>query len=104
MIKKYGRHPRGSPCHTRERFRLGRWDSFLGDGPTSDTHPRLGTPDPDRIVSADGLRSIRMGAHEMGSSPTRFHYHEESWTFDSNANKWIISNLKINVPFPKGAW
>jgi hypothetical protein len=83
---------------------MGRWEDFLGDGPTTNIHPRLGTPDADRIVSADGLRSIRMGTHEMGSSPTKFHYHEETWTFDADANTWTATNLKVNVPFPKGAW
>lgn len=36
-----------------------RWEDFLGPGPHSNTHPRTGAADPDRIVSADGKRSIR---------------------------------------------
>jgi hypothetical protein len=81
-----------------------RWDEFLGEGPTTNLHPRTGLPDPNRIVSSDGLRSIRFGPHEMGSSPTRFHFHEESWSFDSGSNTWFVDNVLVRVPFPKGAW
>jgi hypothetical protein len=81
-----------------------RWDEFLGEGPHTNIHPRTGLPDPDRIVSADGMRSIRFGIHEMGSSPTRFHFHEETWNFDTAANTWFVDNVLVRVPFPKGAW
>ena len=53
------------------------WEDFLGDGPYTNFHPRTGLPDPDRIVSADGTRSIRFGSHEMNTNP--IHYHEEFW-------------------------
>ena len=58
-----------------------KWDEFLGHGPYSNKHPRTGVPDPDRIVSADGKRSIRYGQHEMNSKPSKHHYHEETWTY-----------------------
>lgn len=81
-----------------------RWDEFLGEGPTTNIHPRTGLPDADRIVSADGTRSIRFGDHEMGSSATKFHFHEETWSFDPGANTWYVDNLMVRVPFPKGTW
>lgn len=74
------------------------WERFLGDGPYTDIHPRKGVPDPDRLVSADGLRSIRLGSHEMGSKPTRFHFHKETWTFISPTNTWIVDNTMVRVP------
>ncbi len=83
---------------------VARWDEFLGDGPTTNIHPRTGVPDPNRIVSADGLRSIRFGEHEMGSSPTKFHFHEETWRFDAATNTWQVDNVVVRVPFPRGSW
>jgi len=83
---------------------VSRWDEFLGEGPTTNIHPRTGLPDPDRIVSADGVRSIRFGPHEMGSSPTKLHFHEETWSFDSGSNTWFVDSVLVRVPFPKGAW
>lgn len=74
------------------------WDDFLGDGPRTNLHPRTGELDPNRIVSADGSRSIRYGPHEMGSNPTRHHYHEESWTYDPNLDVWWVDNTAIRVP------
>jgi hypothetical protein len=56
-----------------------RWDEFLGKDQTN-IDPRTGLPDPDRIWSADGTRSIRFGEHEMNSSPSKLHYHEEAWS------------------------
>ncbi|MGF6889489.1 RHS repeat-associated protein [Nocardia sp. GAS34] len=83
---------------------LDRWSDFLGPGEHTNLHPRTGVPDPGRIVSEDGLRSIRFGAHEMGSSPTKFHYHEETWKFISPSNTWHVDNRVVRVPFPKGTW
>jgi RHS repeat-associated protein len=80
-----------------------RWEQFLGPGPHTNIHPRTGVPDPNRIVSADGWRSIRFGAHEMGSKPTKFHYHEETWTVDPHG-QWHVRNQQVRVPFPKGSW
>ncbi|NKE62563.1 RHS repeat-associated core domain-containing protein [Lentzea sp. PSKA42] len=80
-----------------------RWDDFLGPGPHSNLNPRTGLPDPNRITSADGLRSIRFGNHEMGSKPTKFHYHEETWRRDKS-NQWYVDNVQVRVPFPKGSW
>jgi hypothetical protein len=79
-----------------------RWDEFLGEGPTTNLHPRTGLPDPNRIVSSDGLRSIRFGPHEMGSSPTKFHFHEETWSFDSGSNTWLVDKGPGAGPLPEG--
>jgi hypothetical protein len=62
----------------------------------TDIHPRLGMPDANRIVSADGTRSI-MGPHEMNSSPNKFHYHEETWTHDPATNTWNVDNVLRRV-------
>ena len=57
------------------------WNDFLGEGQTN-IDPRDNLPDPDRIWSADGNRSVRFGDHEMDSSPNKFHYHLETWQTD----------------------
>ncbi|QWC18003.1 RHS repeat-associated core domain-containing protein [Cellulomonas dongxiuzhuiae] len=93
-----------APKPLKPQDAVSRWDDFLGPGNHSNIHPRTGLPDPDRIVSADGLRSIRFGAHEAGSSPTKFHFHEETWEFDEIAAVWNLHNVAVRVPFPKGAW
>ncbi|MEU0301652.1 putative T7SS-secreted protein [Streptomyces sp. NPDC006175] len=77
---------------------MAEWEEFLGEGPYTNIHPRTGLPDPDRLVSADGTRSIRLGDHEMNSKPTRFHFHKETWTFISPTNTWIIDNTMVRVP------
>jgi hypothetical protein len=77
---------------------LDEWENFLGEGPYTNIHPRTGLPDPDRLVSADGQRSIRLGPHEMNSKPTKFHFHMETWTFISPANEWIVDNTMVRVP------
>ncbi|GGR54597.1 MULTISPECIES: putative T7SS-secreted protein [Streptomyces] len=77
---------------------LDEWDKFLGEGPYTNIHPRTGLPDPDRLVSADGRRSIRLGSHEMNSKPTKFHFHMETWTFESPTNTWIVDNTMVRVP------
>ncbi|MFF2391395.1 hypothetical protein [Nocardia sp. NPDC058114] len=73
-------------------------------GEHTNLHPRTGLPDPNRIVSEDGTRSIRLGNHEMSSGPTKFHYHEETWTYNPSANAWHLDNRVVRVPFPKGTW
>ncbi|WP_349588732.1 RHS repeat-associated core domain-containing protein [Halomonas sp. EF61] len=75
-----------------------RWDEFLGPGPHTDIHPRTGAPDRDRIVSSDGARSIRYGSHEMNSSSTKHHYHEEIWTLGTENNVMNVDNTVIRVP------
>jgi hypothetical protein len=40
----------------------------------------------------------------MGSRPTKFHYHEETWSFDEAAGSWNVDNVVVRVPFPKGSW
>ena len=62
------------------------WDDFLGSDQT-DVDPRDGLPDPDRIWSTDGKRSIRYGEHEMNSTPRKQHYHKETWHEDSVENE-----------------
>ncbi|WP_339530548.1 RHS repeat domain-containing protein, partial [Pseudomonas sp. RA_15y_Pfl1_P11] len=52
-----------------------KWDEFLGPHPHTNTNPRTGKPDRDRIVSSDAKRSIRYGSHEMNSQPSKHHYH-----------------------------
>ncbi len=77
------------------------WDEFLGAGPHGNKHPRTGEIDPNRIVSADGKRSIRYGRHEMDSKPTKHHYHEEIWTLEPKSNVMNVDNTIIRVPLPK---
>jgi hypothetical protein len=78
-----------------------RWDEFLGHGTHTNTHPRTGQPDPNRLVSADGNRSIRYGNHEMNSKPTKHHYHEETWTYDPVKDVMNVDNIVVRVPLPK---
>lgn len=68
------------------------WDDFLGQKQTK-VDPRDGLPDPDRIWSADGQRSIRYGDHEMGSKPSKQHYHRETWYdthVDNDLQRYIM--------------
>ncbi len=74
------------------------WKDFLGEGPYTNIHPRTGVPDPSRLVSADGRRSIRMGDHEMNSKPTKFHFHMETWDWVAPSNEWIVGNTMVRVP------
>ena len=90
-----------APKPVKPEDALNRWDDFLGPGPHTNIHPRTGLPDPDRIVSADGKRSIRYGNHEMNSKPTKHHYHEETWTLDPANNVMNVDNLVVRVPILK---
>jgi hypothetical protein len=74
-----------------------KWDEFLGPGPHGNKHPRTGMPDNDRIVSADGKRSIRYGNHEMNSSASKHHYHEETWSHDPVNNVMNVDNKLIRI-------
>ncbi|MEU0838659.1 putative T7SS-secreted protein [Streptomyces sp. NPDC005962] len=74
------------------------WKDFLGEGPYTNIHPRTGEVDPNRLVSADGQRSIRLGPHEMNSKPTKFHFHMETWNFVSPTNEWVVGNTMVRVP------
>ena len=74
-----------------------KWVDFLGPRPHSNIHPRTGVVDPDRIVSADGKRSIRYGKHEMGSPTNLHHYHEEMWTSDPMKNVMNVDNTIIRI-------
>ncbi|MDQ0271338.1 RHS repeat-associated protein [Cytobacillus purgationiresistens] len=78
-----------------------KWEEFLGEGEYSNIHPIKGTPDPNRIFSADGKRSIRYGTHEMGSKPTKHHYHEEIWDYDPIKDTMTYSNTIIRVPIQR---
>ncbi|MBD2816867.1 type IV secretion protein Rhs, partial [Xenorhabdus sp. Flor] len=90
-----------APKPVKPEDAISRWDDFLGPGPHTNTHPRTGLPDPDRIVSADGKRSIRYGNHEMSSKPTKHHYHEETWTLDPVKNEMNVDNVVVRVPILK---
>ncbi|MGG1056726.1 MULTISPECIES: WXG100 family type VII secretion target [Bacillus cereus group] len=78
-----------------------KWDEFLGTGTHTNIHPRTGLEDADRIFSADGTRSIRFGSHEMNSKPSKFHYHEETWTYDPVNNVMNVDNTLVRVPYKK---
>ena len=86
-----------SPNSVRSSEVTQRWEEFLGDEPYSNTHPRTGLPDSNRLVSADGERSIRFGNHEMRSSPNNFHYHEETWTYDPVNNVMNVDNTLVRI-------
>ncbi|EGD48650.1 hypothetical protein Cpap_3073 [Ruminiclostridium papyrosolvens DSM 2782] len=69
-----------------------RWNSYLGEN-TTNINPRTGQVDPNRIFSADGTKSVRFDNHEMNSMGTpKFHYHEETWTFDPVNNTMTVTN------------
>jgi hypothetical protein len=89
-----------APSPMKPSAATGAWDDFLGSGQTN-VNPRTGVPDPNRIFSADGTRSIRFGPHEMNSSPTKFHFHQETWTYDPVANTWHVDNVVQRVPLNK---
>ncbi|HEX7900746.1 MAG TPA: polymorphic toxin-type HINT domain-containing protein [Planctomycetota bacterium] len=88
------KHPR--PIKPEEAVK--KWDDFLGPN-TTNKHPRTGKADPDRIVSADGTRSIRYGNHEMTSR--KHHYHEERWSYDSATDTMTVQNTSYFVTPPK---
>jgi hypothetical protein len=75
---------------------------FLGPPPYTQTHPRLGTFDPTRLVSADRLRSIRRSAHERDSAAAqgsrRHHYHEETWSFDPATRSMNVADTVRRLP------
>lgn len=77
------------------------WDRFLGPGPHTNIHPRTGVVDPDRIVSADGKRSIRYRKHESTGKPTKHHYHEETWTYDPATDTMTVDNCMVRAPYTK---
>ena len=87
-----------SPKPVKPTGAVDEWEKFLGQGPYSNTHPRTGVPDPDRIVSADGNRSIRYGDHEMNSPPNKHHYHEETWVYDAIRDVMDVFNTLVRVP------
>src|SRR5690606_14918569 len=74
------------------------WDEMLGPGPSTNIHPRTGAADRNRLVSVDGTRSIRYGPHEMTGSPTRHHFHQETWTYDQALDVWWLDNVVVRVP------
>jgi len=75
------------------------WERFLGKPPYTNNNPRTGALDPDRLVSSDGTRSIRYGAHEMNSKPSKHHYHEETWTLESSKNVMDVDNTVVRIQF-----
>ena len=87
-----------APKPVKPEAAVDEWNNFLGPGPHTNIHPKTGAPDPNRIVSADGSRSIRYGKHEMGGKPTRHHYHEETWSYDQVSDTMTIGNTMKRVP------
>ncbi|MGC7100327.1 RHS repeat-associated core domain-containing protein [Amycolatopsis lurida] len=87
-----------APKPVKPEDAVDNWDEFLGEGTHTNIHPRTGQPDADRIVSEDGTRSIRYGAHEMGGKPTKHHYHEETWSQDPTTGQWHVENTQVRVP------
>ncbi|HEX2914465.1 MAG TPA: hypothetical protein VH186_26935 [Chloroflexia bacterium] len=77
---------------------VARWREFLGPGPYSHKHPRDGSTDLTRLVSADGKRTIRYGDHEKQSDVTKHHFHEETWSYDSSSNTVNVDNKVRRVP------
>ena len=75
-----------------------RWAAFLGGGTYSHKHPRTGVVDATRLVSADGQRSIRYGAHEQNSSANQHHFHEETWTYDAPTTTLTVANVLRRTP------
>ncbi|KFM95100.1 putative yD repeat protein [Bacillus clarus] len=76
-----------------------KWDEFLGPGEHTNIHPRTELEDSDRIFSVNGTRSIRFGSHEMNSKSSKFHYHEEIWTYDPINNVMNVDNTLVRVPY-----
>jgi RHS repeat-associated protein len=87
-----------APKPVKPEAAVDEWNNFRGPGPHTNVHPRTGAPDPNRIVSADGTRSIRYGNHEMGSKPTKHHYHEETWSYDEVSDTMTIGSMIKRVP------
>jgi hypothetical protein len=87
-----------APSPMKPEDAVADWENLLGPGPYTDIHPRTGLPDPDRLVSANGARSIRFGPHEINSTPTKFHYHREQWTYDPVNNVMNVDNEIVRVP------
>jgi RHS repeat-associated protein len=87
-----------APKPMKPEHALQAWSDHLGEGPHTNLHPRTGAVDPNRLVSADGRRSIRMGDHEMNSKPTKFHFHLETWDWNSVTNVWTVRNVMQRVP------
>jgi hypothetical protein len=76
-----------------------RWVAFLGPGALSHRHPRTGAVDATRLVSADGQRSIRYGAHEQNSAANQHHFHEETWTHNVGPPQTVmVANVLRRAP------
>ncbi|WP_322535911.1 T7SS effector LXG polymorphic toxin [Bacillus altitudinis] len=90
-----------APRPVKPQDATNKWEEFLGEGEYSNIHPIKGTSDPNRIFSADGKRSIRYGNHEMGSKPTKHHYHEEIWGYEPFEDTMTYSNTIIRVPIQR---
>ena len=81
------------PTQIKSNDAVKDWNTFLGDNPIN-IHPRTGQPDPDRLFSADGTKSIRFGSHEMKSLSTpKGHYHKEYWNYNYETNEVTVENF-----------
>ena len=70
------------------------WDEFLGDGPTTNIHPRTSAVSDSRIVAKVGMnrwRSVRFGSHEV-RNPKNLHYNLEEWEYNPIKNHFTVSN------------
>ncbi len=57
------------------------------------TKPRTEASDLDRIFSADQMRSIRFGSHEMSSiGTTKAHFHCETWSYNAAEDIMTVTN------------
>jgi RHS repeat-associated protein len=91
------RKEKRSPNPVRAKDVVDRWNSFLGPGPHSNTHPRTGLPDNNGTVSAHKQRSISYDSHETNGRPGRHHYHEETWSWDQVNNVMNVDYTTYNI-------
>lgn len=76
---------------------VARWNAFLNNAPFHNLHPRMGVADAERLVSADGQRSIRYANHERNSPANLHHFHEENWTLNG-ANEVDLNQVIKRTP------
>ncbi len=86
-----------NPSAIKDADVIDEWNSFLGTN-TTDINPRTGLHDANRIFSADGMRSIRFGPHEMRSYGTaKSHFHYEFWSYDSVNDIMTVKNVMQRI-------
>ena len=90
-------HETKSPNPVKSANATSMWNDFLGAEPYTNIHPRTGLPDPNRLVSQDGSRSVRFGKHEMYGNPNKYHFHLEVWTYDPVNDVLNVDQLSVHV-------